>query len=877
MEGEYMSRNPVRMVLLALLVTAGMNPNLLAQTRTFFLPNGMQVILKENHNLPVISSVVIVKAGGKYENDQINGVSHLLEHLLFDGTKTRTREEITEGIKSKGGYINAFTRKEMTGYILLMPSTSFEYGLEIQADMLFNSIFPETEIPKERKVVIEEIQKDNDNIDYIVERFFDSTAFAFTPYAIPVLGNKESVSWVPVEKIKAYYHQYYVPNNMTILVMGDFDSETMRELLLKHFGKFSVDNLPDESKFYFYFPGQPKLEVKQTPQAKSTYLNLAFPAPVFTESEYYPFEILAEILNSQEASPLSILTEGKDPLAISVSAYLDVKKEFSTLNFSIVADSAEKVQRILSTTLEVLKSLKQIKFSRADLDRVIIPKKTSEYLLAERPHYYWMMKAPVLALAGWEFMETEFDKLSEVKPKDLQKVAGKYFSDPVYVGTVVMPPSDKELSFTNVSQAKQVEEKEVSYLRKTLSNGLTVLIKSNPASKVFALNILGKDRASSEPEGKEGIADFTNRMLLQGTKSKSAEQIERELQSIGAELQVVDNPFIPYDDRYLSPQFTYFRFESIDEFATKSLELISDLLANSTFPAEKIEETRKEILALLKKDQNSPSKNCGQLFYQTLFRQHPYHQPLSGRIESVSSITREDLQQFYLKFYAPSNLVIAVATGLPAEEVFTILEKKFSKLSGSKSEAKDQPLPSGPKGIQTAEKKVESQQLYLYLGNLLPNLTDSQKVIAEVANAILASRLGLNLREKQGLAYSVSSAVRWDKKFGWFYSYIGTSPQNFEVARDGILNEIKKLKKEEVSAEELEKARQDLSGSILMSRLSSVNQAFYMSVNEYLGSGYQRDTEFLALLPEVTTQDVKSAWQSWFDLDNYVLATAGKR
>src|SRR5574341_2111291 len=211
----------------------------------------MQVILKENHTVPMISSVVVVKAGGKYETDEINGVSHLLEHLLFDGTKARSREDITEGIKSKGGYINAFTRKEMTGYIILMPKEEFEFGLEIQADMLFYSVFPEVEIPKERKVVIEEIQKDNDNVDYIVERFVDSTAFAFSPYAIPVLGNQQSVSEVPAEKIKTYYHQHYQPNNMTILVMGDFDSDQMRDLLWEHFNKFPAGNLELGRNFSF--------------------------------------------------------------------------------------------------------------------------------------------------------------------------------------------------------------------------------------------------------------------------------------------------------------------------------------------------------------------------------------------------------------------------------------------------------------------------------------------------------------------------------------------------------------------------------------------------------------------------------------------------
>jgi predicted Zn-dependent peptidase len=858
------------------LLLCAFSANLLA-SEVFYLPNGMQVILKENHTVPMISSVVVVKAGGKYETDEINGVSHLLEHLLFDGTKTRSREDITEGIKSKGGYINAFTRKEMTGYIILMPKEEFEFGLEIQADMLFNSIFPEAEIPKEKKVVIEEIQKDNDNIDYIVERFFDSTAFAFTPYAIPVLGNQQSVSEVPAEKIQAYYHQYYLPNNMTILAMGDFDSGQMRDLLWKHFNKFPAGNLSLEPKFYYSFSDKPKIEVKQTSQAKNTYLNFAFPAPDLQEPDFYSFEILAEILNSEETSPLSVLTTGDKPLAVSYSAYLDVKKEFCTLNLGIVTDSAEKVQKIIEQTLKTLQSLSNRKFTKEEIDRVLIPKKTGEYLLAERPHYYWMMKAPFLAVAGWEYLESEFQMLSQVKPGDLKQAAAKYFSEPVYIGTVVMPPSQKSYSFLRVEQKEEGQKQEVGYLKKILPNGLTVLIKSNPASDVFAVNILGKNRALLEPEGKEGIADFTNRMLLKGTKSRLAEEIQKELQSIGAQLQVVDNPNIPYDDRYLSPQFTYFRFESIDEFAAKSLDLIYDQMANSIFPDDKIEETRKEILAVLKKDLTSPSKNCSQLFYQTLFQSHPYHKPFSGTVESISSITQDDLLNFHSRFYSANNLILTVAAGLSAEEIFSLIEKKFSKLPYEKQPVAVTPLPTSTKSIQTAEKKLESQQLYLYIGSLLPDLSLTDKVAVEVANSVLSSRLGLNLREKQGLAYSVASAVRWDRDFGWFYAYMGTSPQNFDVAREGILNEIKKLQTESVSAAELEKAKNDLRGSLLMSRLSSVNQAFYMSVNEYLGLGYRWDQEFLPNLAKVTAEKIRSAFQNWIDVEHYVLTTAGKK
>ena len=149
----------------------------------------------------MIAYLIYVNAGSKYETDFNNGVTHFLEHLLFDGTKKRKREEITEGIESRGGYINAFTRKDLTCYMVLMPKDFIEFGMDVQSDMLFNSIFLDSELAKERKVVIEEIKKDQDNIDTQVEDFFASRAYSGTPYSRTVLGYENIIATIPKQEI----------------------------------------------------------------------------------------------------------------------------------------------------------------------------------------------------------------------------------------------------------------------------------------------------------------------------------------------------------------------------------------------------------------------------------------------------------------------------------------------------------------------------------------------------------------------------------------------------------------------------------------------------------------------------------------------------
>ncbi len=154
----------LQLILTAILVSllSGMAYAGLPSTRVT-LDNGMQVILVENHSSPMIASIVFVNAGARYENEFNNGSTHFLEHLLFDGTKTKTQEQLDDAIERHGGYINAFTRKELTGYLVLMPTQYIDYGLDVQSDQLFNSILPDDRFPKERKIVIEEIRQSDDD------------------------------------------------------------------------------------------------------------------------------------------------------------------------------------------------------------------------------------------------------------------------------------------------------------------------------------------------------------------------------------------------------------------------------------------------------------------------------------------------------------------------------------------------------------------------------------------------------------------------------------------------------------------------------------------------------------------------------------------
>jgi len=839
-----------------------------SNTTVYSLPNGMQVILVEKHANPMIACMVYVNAGAKYETDLNNGVTHFLEHLLFDGTKTKTRMDITEGIKSKGGYINAFTGKELTCYMILMPKEFIEEGLDVQSDMLFNSIFPDTELAKERKIVIEEIKMNEDDVDHQVERFFAAQVYRETPYARPVLGYENIISTISKEEIIDYYHTYYKPNNMICLVIGDFETEAMKDLVDKYYGQIPAKPLPKQTEIYFTPPTGKEIKYKEM-EAENTYVRLAINGPKHDDPDYYPFDVIAQILYSGETSPLvKVLTQGTDPLATDVSAYLETQKEFTTLNIGVVTNSPDKVAKILESTVDVLMNLGKNALEKEQIDRVLVSTKTHRYYQEEKLLFYGMEIAPTVVTSGWNFLETYIDELEKVTPKRVQTVASKYLSDPKYIATVVKPkkenPSGEKESSSNI------------YKKEIFPNGLTVIVKSNPDSKVLGINILGKNRSAMEPEGRTGIADFTNRMLLKGTVSRSAEQIAEDLASIGAEITLVDNPWIPYDDVYTTHSFTFIKFQTIDEYTDKGIELLSDLVVNSNFPEEEIAKTKQEMMSILGRGKGSTRQTCRNLFYATLFIDHPYGKPIMGDGPSVGSITRDGLIEFHKKFYSPDNMIITVCTNMLPDQMMGKIKNAFGNMPRVAFPEPQIPAPNPLSSPLKAHQEMEKEQIYIYLGQPMPGIQSPDAPALDLMNSILSSRLGLNLREVKGLAYSVGSSIRFDRDFGWFIASIGTRPQNYQEALDGILGEMKKIRQEEVTPEELEKAKNGIWGRMLFYRLSRINQAYFMGVNEFKGAGYDYDDKYIESLRKVTIDQVKQAAEKYLDTDNYVLAVVGK-
>lgn len=887
-----------------------------AEDISYQLDNGMTVILKENHSSPMVASMVFVKSGSKYESQYENGITHFLEHLLFDGTANLTREELDKSITDLGGYINAFTREEMTAYLVLLPKQYIDYGMTVQADMLFNSLIPDEELPKERKVVIEEINRDKDSPGYAPNKFYNEKAYAGTDYQQPVLGYKAFIENIPREAIVSYWKKFYRPENMTLLVIGDFYTDSMKTEVANLWGKINLASMADTQTTekmiaddYGQIVGQNVYDT--VAEVKSTYINFSFTAPHYTDSDYYAIDLLAQYLNLEGISPLMVaLKGGAEPLATEASIGLTTYEEFSRLEVSVVANDDTKSTEIISTIIDKISSASELMADNEALEGIKTSVKAEDTYNSEKLHYLGFLVGPMMMTTGWDFVQSYPDKLAEVSWDKCQLAAKRFYDEANFIATVVHPLTEGQTAYTPYEMADEeviahfaeatlpdystdsgivlifpktdsvnfVLEDRATYHREVFDNGLTIIIKQNPDSKVFGLNVIGKNRTGSEPENLTGITDFVNRCTEKGTLTRNAAELSRDLAKIGANVTLYDNPWIPYDDRYTARSYSFMKFETIDQFAEKGFHLFCEMILYPAFDPIEVENVRSSMMGIIGRNSSSPSKIAQDQFYATLFKDNVYDKSIMGSIRTIGAITVEDLKNYHNLYYSPSNMIISVTSNLEVGVVRNWLYQRFGRINDSSEKlTAAEPIRPAILEKQVVHEELDKEQISLYLGSPLPPANDPDEAALAVATSILSERLYLNLREKQGLAYTVGAGATFGRSCGWYYSSIGTGAENYQTALDGIILQIEKLKFDGPTAEEIKRTKNKIWGRLMSSKLSSINQSYYLGLNEYLNRGVDYDQIYLESLEKVTFDDIRRVATKYFKTDNYILSWAGKK
>ncbi len=847
------------------------------------LDNGLEIILVENHASPIVSCNVFVKAGVSTEPPDMNGVSHFLEHLLFNGTQRRSQKELYDEVDFYGAYNNAFTREDYTGFQMIIASPFLEKGLDIQSDMLFYSTIPEDKYEKEKGIVIEEIGKDRGNPDYLANLYFKEKAFSGTPYSRPILGTVQSISDMKRDDVLRYYKSHYVPNNMILFLFGDFKPEEALELINHYFGAVESSKVEKEAEARISFK-QDKNFYRNKMETGRSYLDVLVPAPFIRSEKFFPFTILISVLSEGEDSRLhKSLKMGQEPLVYQYSLDHINYGEEGLLHFSASIPEAVSPDEVAKVFFKELQNTAHYGISAEELKIAQKSFKASEIYLQEQLHYYVMMRAEWLAHAQAEFLKSFLQMIENQNLQEVNATAKEYFGKMTPVITVSSPQQEKEVvdkyeipPYETKSAMDASKDRE----RRVLDNGMTIITKREPSTQIFAIHLLMKNRALNEPEGKTGIADFTHRMFLKGTALMDSADLAVAMKEIGAKAKVVDNPYIPYDDYYTSPLYSYIRFEILSENHIQGLKLLKEIVFHPSFLESEISTVTREMGNVIKKNQESLAAKTKDDFLFNMFSMTKPGNSVTklgnsvyGSLETVSSITKQDLFSFHQRYFSPENMIVSIVSDIPVERVMKNMEEIFGTIKRYEEGKITMPaIPPTPAPKRMGMAGGE-QQSYLYAGYLTQMDTDDLTALS-VANSILSDRLAFQLRERQGLAYRVGSTVKLYGNAVLFYSFIGTRPENIDKAEEGILKEIASFADSELAEKELEKTINSMIGRHAMRRVPGINRAYFMGLAEFQGLGYTHDLGFVDRMKGINKDQIKKVAKKYFDTSRIILLIA---
>jgi zinc protease len=817
---------------------------------TFSLEDGLEVRMMPDAGTPMVAVMAIVRTGYASEGASRSGFSHLLEHLVFAGTEKRSKNQIQREVEGLGGYVNGFTRDDYTAYLIVGHRDHLGQLMDVLSDMLFHSIIPEKGVGEAKEVVIEEILRSQSRPGTREDELFNSLLYEGSPYERTGLGNETTVTAATREEIRDFYRRTYRPDNMILLLRGGFDSASVKETLEETFGMASMGaervslKLPDPilaEKVY-------RLKVS-TP---GTRVRIGFAGPNPKAQDAQAMELLASVLGGGDGVlDRALRSAGFAPRGSS--AHLAINNGFSRFIVSTSLPSGSDPAAARKVMLDAIPAALETTDFSSLVERTRNAMVSSEILGREKLHYFLMGKAPWI-VSGSPGQGLEPGRWDSLIPEDVAAVARKYLVDNPSVTLITSPakgPGDGAASGAVRAEAM-------------LDNGLHVIAEQRPGSDVFALHLMTRYRSALEPEGKAGIADFLHRLLVRGTDTRTREEIQTEIRSLGVSLSAAGNPMVPFGDFYTSRLFSYIRLESVTDKAPDAVALLSDLVQNSSLKDEDVETVRDQMTDYVSYRSAKPDTVASRMLADKLYS-GVLAPDVYGSPESIASITGDDLRQFYSEYLTGRNLIVSVVSGLAPEDSISLVEQNLRQIPAGEKPVVD-PVPL-TEASSMVEKELGKPQGALAAGAVTGDIPAADIPALVVASGLLNVRLVEELREKEGLAYSLGASLGAVGDSVVFTFSMGTAPDKIERARKGLREQLAAARESEVKREDMEREINGLVGRLQMRMLSSINRAYYLGVSTLKRLPHTFGEKYRQQLLALTPEDIEEALEKYLPGD----------
>ena len=844
------------------------------------LANGLTVLVHEDHSAPVAAVVTYVKAGYFDETDDVVGIAHVLEHMYFKGTPSRGVGEIAKQTKASGGYLNAATIYDHTSYYAVLPTAGFDTGLEIQADAYAHSVIDGDELRRELDVIIEEAKRKEDNPGAVTTETLYELLHDRHRIRRWRIGRERGLRTLSREQLLRFYQNFYRPGNTVLVVAGDVHLDTLMPRIEALYGALPNDAIARS-------PGEPergragRRYRERSGDIAQTQLAFGWRTPGIRHPDTPLLDLAASVLASGRASRLYRAVRERR-LASSVSAYNYTPTELGV--FVVHADGEPDTSRTAAEAIWCeMGQLRDGGVEAGDLQRV-------QRLFESR----WLRRLETMegqanflaewqALGDWHLADDYAARMLAATPQQVTDAVRRHLATDD-AALMVYRPNDAEpfavtadAAFGRLDAATHVNMPSVVLPAAVAGpavvtdqtpeqvhglvtvfrtpRGVPVLVRRKPGSPIVHFGVYASGGASSEEAAIAGVATLLARTTLKGTIRRTADVIALETEMLGGSI----SPSVTSDGMGWSLSVPVTRLAA-------AIDLLADVVLTPTLPAAAFETERSVALSQVAQLRDDMFRYPVRLAGEAAFGSHPYGRGVLGSEATLTAIAVDDARAWHQAHVLRATAVIAVVGDVDASDVAARLTRAFAELEWRATPALASPVwPSAI--VQRAESRDKAQTA-LALAFPGPTRGDASRIAAHLIASVasgLGGRFFDELRDRQSLAYTVHASSNDRVAGGMFLSYIATSPEKEEAARDGLLREFARLCEDPVTDDEMARTTTYALGTHAISQQSGANVLAEL-IDAYLyGSGIEEIDDFEPRIRAVTPASMRELARTYFD------------
>ena len=822
------------------------------------LDNGLEVILCNDKSSPVAAIQLWCKTGSIHEDKWLGaGLSHVLEHMLFKGTTTRTGTELDHLIQDAGGYFNAYTSFDRTVYHVTLPSTGVKIALDVLSDIALNATLPEEELVTELDVIRREMEMGNDDPSRRSSRRLFETAYTKSPYRHTVIGYRDIFDKLDRNSINEYYQNRYAPNNCFFVVAGDIEKTEVLSLLNEKYSSYPMRALPSvliESE-----PCQisARERIEEAP-FEHAHFHYSWHIPDVRHADIPALDVLSVLLGSGRSSRLFREVRDRKALVHTADAWTFTSEHAGMFGMSAQSNS----EQLADARESMLQELNYFKENLIEVDEL---SKAIKQFTAANLATLRTAQGQAGDLGGnWlytndiKFSWRHLEAVQSITPEMLKSVANKYLIDTNSTFYAVTPDNHNTNKGRSIASRKKGEIKKIE-----LPNGLRVLLREDSSLPFTHFRCASRSGVLSETQNNNGITRLMSKVMIKGSLGFSSDDISNKIESAGGSIQA----FSGNNSHGLS-------LDILSGDSNLGQEIFIDVMLSPSFNESEVERERKSQLAAINQQRDHLLSHTMRQSRNLLFGDACYGLDSLGSTDTVSEFTSNQIKAHFESVTTPLSSVISIFGDIDTAKIEDSILAETNNWNGS-TEIINTPEITPLKSINRKileTKKEQSVVVLAYYGSFLGQTDQTVLDLVSEALSDMGSRLFSRIRDELGLAYYVGAQNFSGVGTGCFSFYAGTGADSAKQVEEELLSQASQLAVDGLTQEELSRAKAKLSGQKKISRQELGSVAFNSCMDELLGLGFNHSIDEEERIENITLEQVKDVSNRYFNNNNYAVA-----